>query len=345
MINKKNFYLLDCTLRDGGYVNNWEFDFSCARRIIRGLYSSGVDIIECGFMGKTPNTGKTTVFNSLKEMQSIIENKKSDCIYMVMMNTIDQDEFDIPPYDEKSIDGIRLAFFKKEAIKAVEYAKELKEKGYLVSLQAMATYMYSEYELNRLIEHVNNIQPFSFALVDSFGTLYNDDVEKIYNTIDKNLSDDIVFGFHAHNNMQMAFSNAIHFIELGRKRKISVDASIYGMGRGAGNVATELIMEYMNRKYSTEYDVSKIIRVYEKELLPVYNRLHWGYSAQYFITAKADVNPAYGWYLNRKKIFDLETISNIINAIPKDDRYTLKTDVIDEILLKNNIFDGGGNCV
>jgi len=333
----KNFYLLDCTLRDGGYVNNWEFDFPRARRLISELYLSGADIIECGIMGKVPNTGKTAVFNALTEMSPILEDKKPDCIYTVMLNYTDNKAVPICRRNEKTVDGIRLAFFKREAEEAVIYANELKEKGFLVFLQAMATYMYSDSEIKMLLESINKLNPFSLSLVDSFGTLYNDDVVKMYNSIDKELSADIVFGFHAHNNMQMALSNTICFIELSKARKIAADATIYGMGRGAGNAATELLMHYMNRKHGKKYDAFRIIRLYEQELLPIYQKLYWGYQARYFITAQHDVNPAYGWYFGNKGIVAMDDFNAAFEAIPLNDRYTLRTDIADKIIKELNI--------
>ena len=341
-MNKKLF-LLDCTLRDGGYVNEWKFDNTMAVNIIEGLYQAGVDIIECGIMGKCSTPGKTTIFSSFTEIEPLLQNRKKDYLYAVMLNFTEKDNFVIPEYSEKTVDCIRVAFFKNEWENAIKYGVSLKDKGYKVFLQAMATYMYSESELLQLIDVINRIMPESFYFVDSFGTLYNDDVLKIAGLIDKNLHPEILLGFHAHNNIQMAFSNTISFFQMPTARKkVITDSSIFGMGRGAGNVTTELIMNYLNTRHNADYKIENVLELFDKYFRKIFEQYFWGYTLEYYLTAIKDINSAYGWYYQQKGVSNLKELNSILEKIPNEQKYTLVRKIADEALsaVKQGNHDG-----
>ena len=235
-------HILDCTLRDGGYVNDWEFDSNLAKGVIDGLYESGIRVIEIGIMGIGGEAGKSTKFSSFKDAEPLLENRKKDCKYAIMINQTGFENFDIPNRSDKTVDIIRLAYFKREMI----FAKSLKDKGYEVFLQAMATFMYSDDEIEDMLKKINDLKPQAFYIVDSFSNLFPEDITSMANSVLSRLNRDIDFGFHAHNNIQMAFANAIAFMNVEDGRKIYIDGSIYGMGRGAGNVPVELLMDYLN---------------------------------------------------------------------------------------------------
>jgi 4-hydroxy 2-oxovalerate aldolase len=329
----KIFHLLDCTLRDGGYVNNWEFDNSTAMQILNGLYHAGVDIIECGIMGKCPTPGKTTKFNSFEEIEPLLQDRKNDCLYAVMLTYSEKDNFNIPDRSEKTVNCIRLAFFKNEWKKSIQYALYLKDKGYQVFLQAMATYMYSTDELLQLISAINHLMPESFYIVDSFGTLYNDDLLEIAGVVDKALHPDIMFGFHAHNNIQLAFSNTIAFFQMSTERKrLITDSSIYGMGRGAGNVTTELIMSYLNTRCNSEYRIEYVLELFDKYLRDIFKKYFWGYTLEYYLTSAKDINSAYGWYLTQKGVSSLLELNSILEKIPDEVKFTLTPRIADNAL-------------
>ena len=325
-------YILDCTLRDGGYVNNWNFGNKGIHNIISDLGEAKIDIIECGILGLIDNNGDFSKFGNFKEMEEFLPEKRG-ALYACMLNYSEKDKFLIPERNSKTVDCIRVAFFKPEAYDALKYAEGLKEKGYLVFLQAMVTSQYSDEELSRLIEAVNALAPFAFSLVDSFGTMYNAEVTSLYYKIDKGLDKPILFGFHAHNNLQMAFSNAIAFIETNNnKRNIIVDATVHGMGRGAGNACTELVAKYLNEKYHGNYNVDKILYIFENELKNIYEEFYWGYTNAYFATARLDINSAYIWYLSQRGINNYSKIDLILRRIPQESKYFLNKPVIDEIL-------------
>lgn len=325
--------LLDCTLRDGGYVNNWEFDTQTALSVINGLYSAGIRWIEIGIMGQKPQVGKQTKFSDFAQIKPLLTNRKEDCHYAVMVTTALSDNFEYPPRNKATPDVVRIAYFKNELEKTLDLARKLKDLGYLVFLQAMATFMYSGDELDEMLRAVNVLKPSAFYMVDSFSTMYPADVRVMRDRVLGLLSSDISFGFHAHNNIQMAFANVQEFLNVEHERPLFVDSSIFGMGRGAGNVPTELLIEYLNRESnSARYDLSPMFFVYRKYLEPIYCQYGWGYALPYFLTAVHKTNSAYGWYFINHGLTDLVKLDLALEKIPEDVQYTLKSDIADQIL-------------
>ena len=324
--------LFDCTLRDGGYVNNWEFDLQSSLRIINGLYNSGVKIIEIGIQGKRCLGTGFTKFENFSDIIPLLENRKKDCKYALMCNQATIKDFKIPKRSINTVDIIRIAFFKDESESACVTATELKGKGYDVFLQAMATSMYSEYELKQLLKNVNQIDPSAFYIVDSFSTMYNDDVIRACDSVFSVLDGKIKFGFHAHNSIQMAYSNVITFIDYCKTKDIIIDSTIYGMGRGAGNVPTELVMKYLNKKNNCNYKAEEILELFQNELSSIYKHTPWGYLPEYFLTADKNMNPAYGWYLKNKGIVKIKDFNAALNLIPKDISYKLSVPYIEKAI-------------
>ncbi len=332
MTDKADALLLDCTLRDGGYVNNWSFDTLTAVAVIDGLYNAGARWIEIGIMGKAPKPGLQTKFSDFGQIKPLLVNRKSDCHYAVMVTTALSDNFEYPPCGGDTPDVIRIAYFKPELEKTLSLARKLKELGYSVFLQAMATFMYSDDELGEMLKAVNALKPSAFYMVDSFSTMYPADVRAMRDRVLGQLSPDISFGFHAHNNIQMAFANVQEFLNCDeRSRPLFVDSSVFGMGRGAGNVPTELLMEYLNRG-GAQYELSHVLAVYQKYLEPIYRQYGWGYTLPYFLTAIRKTNSAYGWYYMNHGLVGLEELDSALKKIPEDVRYTLKSDIADRIL-------------
>lgn len=323
--------VLDCTLRDGGYVNNWEFDLQTSLSIIDGLYASGVRWIEIGIMGLNPKVGKQTKFSDFEQIKPFLINRKSDCHYAVMVTTALSDNFQYPKCSESTPDTIRVAYFKPELDKTLVLAEKLKQLGYKVFLQAMATFMYSDTELKDMLLQVNRLMPTSFYMVDSFSTMYPKDVAKMRDMVLDVLNENILFGFHAHNNIQMAYSNVQEFINLDDSRALMVDGSIFGMGRGAGNVPIELLMEFMNKKHGQNFDTTAVLSLYQNYLESIYKEYGWGYSAPYYLTAVNALNSVWGWFFMSKGITDIEKLEKAFKMIPDQFTYTLNKDIGNEI--------------
>ncbi len=328
--------ILDCTLRDGGYVNNWEFDTDTAADIMECLYQSGIRCIEIGIMGKGGKRGKSTKFSSFQEIELLLSNKKEDCRYAVMMTWPEAGTFEIPERNQYTVDMIRLAFFKEGCRDALRYAKKMIQKGYEVFLQPMATFMYSRDELNQMIEQVNAVRPKALYMVDSFSNLYPKDVRIMADCILKELDRNIDFGFHAHNNIQMAFANVIEFLDTDTQRDLYVDGSIFGMGRGAGNVPVELLMEFLNKE-GARYDISRVLYTYQKYIKPIFEQNYWGYDHAYYLTASRSMNSVYSWYFVNHGIQDILLLEKALEGIREENKHTLVRNNADEVLklLKN----------
>ena len=331
--------VLDCTLRDGGYVNNWEFDTETARGIIDGLYESGVRYIELGLLGTGGVPGKQTKFSSFAGMERLLEDRKEDCHYAVMFTQEAAAGFDFPKAGRWTPDCIRLAYFQKTWRDAFRMAEDLKRLGYKIFLQAMATFMYDRDELAEMLAAVNELHPYAFYMVDSFSTMYPADVAKMRDSIMDVLEKDIAFGFHAHNNIQMAYANVQEFLRCETDRTLFVDGSVFGMGRGAGNVPIELVMTYCNENYGDTYDIERVLVTYQRYLEDIFRQYGWGYSVPYYLTALKRINSAYGWYFSSHGVKDVEMFNKALDAIPKEITYTLRAGVANEILERLNGHD------
>lgn len=330
-MKKKRIALLDCTLRDGGYINDWNFSRECYDSISLELQRAGVDFIELGLIGEHNSEEFKTKFRNLDEIPVPEKVGGANTKFTVMMTGAEYQKLVIKECKHERIATIRYAFFKVDYRAAVENMRELVEKGYCVFAQTMATFEYSDEELRALISAINEIGIYAFYIVDSFGTMYPDDIEHLYDIVDKYLNKDIYFGLHAHNNLQMANANVIKFIELAKDRNIIVDGSIYGMGRGAGNASTELIMHFLNRKERI-YDENLVWELYGKYISKTKEEYDWGYLPAQFLVSAYHTNPAYIWYLSTLGIVEFNQIQEILKQIPDDKRYTLNKDVINGII-------------
>lgn len=257
-----NIEILDCTLRDGGYTNNWQFDQEFIINLINSSIESGIENIECGYLSNTVTKDLTeknlttrldSIF-SFNNLLSSINKKKSSFFIMIDFN--DYNTSDIPDKSNTLIDGIRLAFHKKDINEIYSQAKNIKDKGYRLFIQPMSIHLYDDNDLNILIdisEKLNLNYHDSLYIVDSFGSMDYEEMQKYFFYIDKKLNKDISIGFHLHNNINSAFTNSINFINNysnSDTRKIIIDTSLTGMGRGAGNIKTEYLLMYLHKKYN-----------------------------------------------------------------------------------------------
>ena len=206
----KKVRLLDCTLRDGGYINEWNFGVKKIENILEKLQASNMDIIECGFITGKEYNKDYSLYENATDVNKLIKHKEENTMHVAM---IAMGEKEIHPKllcnkKESYIDGIRLTFHEKEIEKAFEYGRIIKEKGYKLFMQPVGTTLYTDKKLIELIEKINELKPFAFYLVDTLGTLYPTDIQRFMYLIDHNLRKDVCLGFHSHNNLQLSFSNS-----------------------------------------------------------------------------------------------------------------------------------------
>jgi 4-hydroxy 2-oxovalerate aldolase len=282
----KHIKILDCTLRDGGYLNDFNFGNEVINGIIAGLVKSNIDIIECGFLKDKEYMTGSTVFSCVSDILPHMPSDKHENISFVGM--IDHGRYDITkltPFDGKTIDSIRDCFFKNDRFSAMESAEEITKKGYRLYIQPVDILGYSDLEIIDLIEKVNNLNVYAFSIVDTFGSMYSDDLVRIFSLVDHNLKKNVVLGFHSHNNMQLSFALSQKFAEISQgKRDIIIDCTILGMGRGAGNTPTELMVNYLNSKWlGYDYNLNQLLDVIDDYMLPIQKKQIWGYNIPNYI--------------------------------------------------------------
>ena len=280
----KKIELLDCTLRDGAYIVDSRFGSPAIKGIIKKMQDANVDIIECGWLKNGLHTEGSSFYHVPDDLKPYLIEKNTRSTYTVM---IDWDRYDLdllPPCDGETVDAIRVVFPHGRYKEGIAVGNAVKEKGYQVFYQAANTLAYSDEELRGLAEEINRIHPSGLSVVDTFGAMYEEDLERITGILDKNLDEGIKLGFHSHNNQQLSFALTIHFVKMfqDRERGIIVDASLNGMGRGAGNTPTELIVNYLNRN-GCSYEMDSIMAAIDIYMEYFKENYEWGYSTPYFI--------------------------------------------------------------
>ena len=328
--------VLDCTLRDGGYINDWKFGRKTIWSILDKLERAGVDIIECGFLTGMVKDRESSLFDSVGAIRELLARRQRTSMFVTMI-AIGEKELHpvlLEPCDGKSIEGIRLTFHKMEMEKAFEWAKIIMEKGYRVFMQPVGTVFYSDLELLSLVEKINRLNPYAFYIVDTLGSMYRNDVSHCFYLIDKNMNSGIHLGFHGHNNLQLAFSNAQVLGKIQTKRTLILDASVYGMGRGAGNLPTELITQYINRNIASRYDTAMVMDIYDDYISAIRRQYEWGYSIPYHIAASYVCHPNYASYLMGKRTLTMKDIEEIIQSIPGEDKVLYDRKKIEQLYMQ-----------
>lgn len=327
--------VLDCTLRDGGYCNQWQFGRNNIKKITEALTEAGVDVIECGFLTNrityNPDVSK---FTAVEELASVIPKNRRGKRFVCMMNYGEYDAEDIPDYDGKSVDGIRVAFHKKDLTGALKICSQIKEKGYNVFIQAMVSLNYSDEEFLDLIKRVNELSPYSFYIVDSFGVMKRKDLVRLFYMVEHNLHSEIAIGYHSHNNMQLAYSNAQTLVDMRTDRELIIDSSVFGMGRGAGNLNTELFVKYLNDNIGSSYELKPLLAIIDEILSNFYAQNYWGYSLPNYLSAKHNTHPNYAGYLDQKKTLTVEAIDEIFEMMDDSKRASYDKEYIEDLYVK-----------
>ena len=325
--------ILDCTLRDGGYVNEFKFGNRVIKKIIEKLAKASIDIIECGFMRKGEHDKDKSLFGSVEEIAEAIGEKNHKLMYVAMIQYGAIESDDISIYDGSSVDGIRVTFHESEISGAIELCKELMKKGYKVFMQPVGTATYSDASLLKLIEQMNELRPFAFYIVDTLGTMYKNDLLRLFYLVDHNLDKNIVIGFHSHNNLQLAFANAQELMQLNSSRNLIIDSSVFGMGRGAGNLNTELVTQYINTNFGLYYDNVQILEIIDEFIRPLSYSYKWGYDAAYYIASIHKCHPNYASFLLNRQTLHAKDMNAILGNMQEEKRGLFDKKYIEKIYL------------
>ncbi len=328
--------LLDCTLRDGGYYNNWNFQDTQVANYLKQINQSNIDVVEIGFhfFEKNYKFGEFA-YISEKKIQKYINNKIKFKI-AIMFNGSDfiEKKFNFKKKiqsvfnnNTRKISIVRIAVKYKDLLKMKKYLSEFKKKGVKTCLNLMQINTIKKEDLInciKLIKSWNNVDIFYFA--DSFGNLNPKHVKNLCITIKKYWKKE--FGFHSHNNCGLAFKNATEAYKHGATW---IDGTIRGMGRGAGNVSTESLLKYFN-KYN--YLSSKIRNISEGYFDDLKKKYKWGPSKYYKYAAKFDIHPSFIQELTKDKRYNKKEINKLIlnlskvNAKSYDPKFLNKPSII-----------------
>ena len=320
--------LLDCTLRDGGYVNNWEFGGDGIEKIIGALLISGIDFIECGFL-KPQGLSGTSLFDGIfcgeNPVFNYIQNF-SGAKFTLMLNA---GEYNVDEILDTNIPHnvyIRIAFRKNLMERALADAKKLVTKGVNVFVNPMFTNIYSVGELNYLINRVNKINPYAFCITDTAGGLRKAEAVKLAKYVDSRLNPNIRLDFHSHNNLNLSLENAKVLAGLKLMRGLILDCCVAGMGRGAGNLDTVKISEWLKK-----YNNKPLKDMANRELSLIYKQSPWGVSYALYQSGRLFCHPDYALRLEKSNVNQSE-YKRILASIPEEFKYKY-----DETCLIKNI--------
>lgn len=331
---ERKIQLLDATIRDGGFgfedawknkMSNACFSNSILRKMVDCLKRSKVDIVELGAIEQTSqDMRRFGIFPDIQSISGMIpQDRNEGQMYVALFRGPDIAMADIPDWNPSYCDGVRVILRYSELAKSLAFCKALAGKGYKVFVQPMLTMRYTADELRQIIQASNDMGAYALYFVDSYGYMQEKDVKSLFERFDAGLLPGIRIGFHAHNNMNLAFSNAKIFLAQQTGRSLIVDSCALGLGQGAGNLQTEIITDYLNRNFQHTYHYDAVLELCEI-IESYWNENIWGYSIVHFLPARHQVAYKYAVSMKHRYGLSLRQIDHILESMPADlkQRYT-----------------------
>lgn len=337
--------LLDCTLRDGGYVNDWKFGHNNLVSVFQRLVDSNVDIIEIGFLDdRRPFDMDRSIMPDTESAAKIfgkLDHKQAMVVGMIDYGTCDISNIEL--CKDSYLDGIRVIFKKHLMHEAMEFCRQIKEKGYKVFSQLVSITSYNDAELMELIKLVNEVKPYAVSMVDTYGLLKPDTLLHYYQILEDYVCTDVQIGFHAHNNLQLAYANALAFLKKpNKKHGIVVDGTLYGMGKSAGNAPLELVSMTLNEEFGKSYSIPSMLEGIEESILDFYNKSPWGYKLFFYLCALNKCHPNYVTFLEDKNNLSVSKIDSLLSMIEPEDKKLLYDKLVAEKLY-DDFLQGDGS--
>lgn len=291
--------VVDCTVRDGGLINDHYFDDHFVRAVYKALAAAGVDYVEIGYRCSksimSPDKFGKWKFCEEDEIKRAIEGVESNTKLSVMVDVGRVEKDDILPCKDSVVDMIRVATYVKDADKAIDLANEATNKGYEATINIMAISKALDTELDEALAQIEEeTKVLAVYIVDSFGALYSENIQYLTSKYKKFLKTKEV-GIHAHNNQQLGYANTIQGIIDGCN---FVDGTIYGIGRAAGNCPLELLIGFLK---NPKFDIRPVLEVISKEFIPLREKMEWGYLIPYAITGILNEHPRTAMALRKTK--------------------------------------------
>ena len=283
--------VLDCTIRDGGLMNNHRFAWEFAQAVYRACLEAGVEYVELGYKAaRKLHTG--TEFGPWKfcdedDLRRAVGEKDPRIKISVMADAERTDyRTDILPKEKSVLDMIRVATYIHQVPIALDMIKDATAKGYETTVNLMAVSTVTESELENALEAFAASEVGTIYVVDSFGSLYReqiDDLMKLFLKHAKPAGKEV--GIHTHNNLQLAYANTIEAIILGANL---LDATLAGLGRGAGNCPMELLLGFL---HNPKFRLRPILDCIQNHVEPMRSTLRWGFAIPYMLTGRLNQHP------------------------------------------------------
>jgi 4-hydroxy 2-oxovalerate aldolase len=337
-----NIALLDCTLRDGGYANNWNFTAEQINSAVANLSLAGIDYIEIGYLTSITSDVNGTQFSDMESASHFLPKDRHSSKFVAMADVAQFDTAVLCERNANTVDGIRVVFYKRQIEQAYAFCDKIISLGYDLFLQPMVTVDYSPKEFDELVLRFQKSYPlYSVAIVDSFGCMAEREIEYFVKILNANISQETKIGFHGHDNMSLAMPNAISFLKQANKRQFIIDSSVSGMGRGAGNLSTELIANYINTEHGGKYDINAIMRVISDVAEPISQKYKWGYSPYLMLTAMHRAHPNFATFLLANHDISVNQFSEYLKTVPSEMLTKCTNPYVEELYLRFINGNGG----
>ena len=286
---REKIKVLDCTIRDGGLINNHDFDHRFVREVYKAVSAADIDYMELGYKNSkklfSPKDYGPWKFCDDSDIKKVTSGIKSNTKISIMVDVGRVDMNDVKPAKESPVDMIRTAAYVKDIDKAIAMVNQFAEKGYETTINIMAISRDQGPELEEALHQIEEECKVDVVyIVDSFGSLYQETTENLVKQFKRILKTREV-GFHGHNHQQLAFGNTIEAIIHDANY---LDGTVYGIGRAAGNCPLELLIGFLK---NPKLDIRPVLDLISKEFIPLRNKIEWGYIIPYAISGMMNEHP------------------------------------------------------
>jgi len=281
--------VLDCTIRDGGLMNNSNFSDELVRAVYKAICDSGIQIVELGYRNSKkifpPDRFGPWRFCEEEALKRVTDGIETETKLAVMMDAHKAEADDIGPREASLVDMFRIATYVKDTDKAIALANRATDLGYEATINIMAISHALDRELDEALQQIEEeTKIVACYIVDSFGALYSEDIDYYIQKYRKYLKTKEI-GIHCHNQQQLAFANTIEGII---KNANYLDGTLFGIGRAAGNCPLELLLGFLK---NPKFNIRPVLQVIGKHILPLQKELHWGYHLPYAIAGMLNTHP------------------------------------------------------
>ena len=288
---RSDIKVLDCTVRDGGLINDHLFDDAFVKGVYQTCTAAGLDYMEVGYKGSKGLFARDAFgdwkFSDEDDIRRIVGDNDSPLKLSAMADAEKTDyKVDILPKKDSVLDVIRVATYVHQLPTAVDMIKDAHDKGYETACNIMAISTVSEVEIDQCLQTLTETPVDTVVVVDSFGALYHEQIRYLVDKYLKAMNEvGREVGIHAHNNQQLAFANTIEALITGANR---LDSTMMGLGRGAGNCPTELLIGFLR---NPKFHIRPIYDFLTEHVNPLRDSLDWGALVPYNISGQLNEHP------------------------------------------------------